>query len=364
MAEIEVPVIRISEIEEIPGADKIEVAVAFDYRSIVMKGMFKPGDLAVYLPEGACLPDWLMVKLGLVGRLGSKNRIRAIRLLGVLSQGILYQVTNGQIETCTGPVDVSEGDDVSNLLGVEKVEERPTAKKFYGHCVYLSDMPIGYNINNLKRYPGLLQFDEDVVVTEKMHGTLCGIGYRPGMNRDDLWGDFFTFSKGLGAQGQVFRNSVENEGNVYVKNLVTWLGTTDISFFKSIAGGREMYIYGEIFGRGIQDLTYGTEAPVFRVFDILVQTGRGMSFLQWDNMVTVCELLGMPYVNLVYRGRFCRATMDTLCTGPSTYPGSMNIREGVVVKRASEAIDLRYGRAILKHINPDYLLRKGGTEFN
>ena len=38
--------------------------------------------------------------------------------------------------------------------------------------------------------------------------------------------------------------------------------------------------------------------------------------------------------------------------------------EGVVIASAQEQIDNRVGRKILKAINPEYLLRKDGTEFH
>lgn len=80
MSGFSVPVVRVRAIEPIPGADAIELAVIGDYRSVVRKGQFKPGDRAFYLPEAAVLPDALIETLGLVGKLAGsgKNRIKAI----------------------------------------------------------------------------------------------------------------------------------------------------------------------------------------------------------------------------------------------------------------------------------------------
>jgi RNA ligase (TIGR02306 family) len=91
MSSFSVPVIRIRGIEPIANADAIELAVVGDYRSVVRKGQFTAGSLAVYLPEASVLPDSLIEELGLVGKLagGARNRVKAIRLRGCLSQGIL-----------------------------------------------------------------------------------------------------------------------------------------------------------------------------------------------------------------------------------------------------------------------------------
>jgi hypothetical protein len=49
MSTFQVNVIKINAIEPIEGADAIELAVVGDYRSVVRKGQFKAGNLAVYI---------------------------------------------------------------------------------------------------------------------------------------------------------------------------------------------------------------------------------------------------------------------------------------------------------------------------
>ena len=78
-------------IEPHHNADALELAVVGNYRAIVRKGQFQTGDLGVYIPEQSLVPDWLIKKLGLEGRLAGKqqNRVKAIKLRGVLSQGLI-----------------------------------------------------------------------------------------------------------------------------------------------------------------------------------------------------------------------------------------------------------------------------------
>jgi len=94
MSTFAVKATRIRSIEPIEGADMIELAVVGDYRSVVRKGDYKSGQLAVYIPEGAVLPEWLIERMGLTGKLAGKqkNRVKAVRLRGCLSQGLLYPV--------------------------------------------------------------------------------------------------------------------------------------------------------------------------------------------------------------------------------------------------------------------------------
>lgn len=83
-----------AKIEVHPNADAIELARISDYLSIVKKGQFKNGDLVVYIPAGALLPEWILKKLELEGKLAGKdkNRIKAIRLRGILSEGVIFPI--------------------------------------------------------------------------------------------------------------------------------------------------------------------------------------------------------------------------------------------------------------------------------
>ena len=76
--------------KEHPNADALEIAQIEDYMSLVQKGVYHTGDLVVYLPEASVVPQDVIEELGLEGRLAgkTKNRVKAIKLRGVLSQGL------------------------------------------------------------------------------------------------------------------------------------------------------------------------------------------------------------------------------------------------------------------------------------
>jgi len=75
-----------------PNADALELAQVSGYRAVVAKGRYVTGDLACYIPEQAVLPPDLIAELGLEGKLAgpAKNRVKAVRLRGELSQGIVF----------------------------------------------------------------------------------------------------------------------------------------------------------------------------------------------------------------------------------------------------------------------------------
>ena len=62
------------------------------------------------------------------------------------------------------------------------------------------------------------------------------------------------------------------------------------------------------------------------------------------------------------RGPFSKEILPNLAEGKA-FQGE-HIREGVVIRPIKERFDYGPGRVILKKINPDYLLRKKGTEFH
>lgn len=186
MATFDVRVVKIERIEEHGNADALEVAVIHGFRSIVKKGEYSRGDLAVYLPEAALLPEYLLKNLGMwdadagKGRLNGKegNRIKAVKIRGVISQGILYpcvkdktRSTTWAVEGPDGYLSVLEGIDVADALGVKKWEpEIPPAMA--GEVTNIGQTFPGYDVENYQRYPHVIRNGEPVIVTEKIHGCL------------------------------------------------------------------------------------------------------------------------------------------------------------------------------------------------
>lgn len=407
MSEFQVTVERVRSIEPIEGADRIELAVIGEYRSIVAKGSFAPGDLAVYLPEASVLPEWLIVKLNLVGKLsgGQKNRIKAIKLKGCLSQGILLALDTVVVDDAgdpflgtiwapeQAPVGVAEGDDVAEFLGVKKYDpaeamDPAQRKKFYGHCVNIFGKTVKYDLENWKKHPRIFAEGDDVVITEKLHGTMCCFAYYPGLDHPDLPHDTFVYSKGLGAGGNVFKwtNDDGNPAeNVYLKafrsltTLDTYSGTNgdgdeeefayDVGvidrvmselFLNPDRAFQPIYLFGEVYGIGVQDLGYGADTPQFRAFDIWVGDRNTGRFLNTAEKFAVFEAAAIPHVPVLYTGPFNRDIMLSLTDGKTTLGGG-HIREGVVITAAVEETIHRFGRKILKNVSGDYLTRKGDT---
>lgn len=374
MATFEAKVYKLR-IEEHPNADALELAVVGDYRSIVRKGQFKTGDLGIYIPEAAVLPEWLIARLGLEGKLAGKdsNRVKAVKLRGVLSQGLVYptvligpdQDYGVELEREGTFVSVREGDVVTTDLNITKYEP-PIPVHMAGEVWNAHGMTLGYDIENFKRFPNILVEGEDVVMTEKIHGTWCCFGYHPEASHHIIT------SKGLSGQGLAFKINEQNANNLYLRALdgtapgPDGTGGNVLDRAHDLFGyNQPFYILGEVFGTGVQDLTYGATKPQFRAFDIYIgEPGYGQ-YLDAEQLQAYCTALNVGMVPIVYVGPFSKEKMEEVTNGKEVVSGSeVNIREGVVIKPIRERQDLELGRVILKSVSEAYLLRKNGTEFN
>lgn len=362
MAHFSVKVTSIK-IEPHPNADNIELAVIGGFRSIVQKGKFKDGDLVAYIPEQSIVPNSILAELGLEGKLSGlgKNRVKAIKLRGELSQGLVYPAKSNWIE----------GQDVTEELGIVKWEpaipthlagQVDTLSKFQ-HLLdnktaeHIPDLAFKYDIENIKNWMNVLEVGEEVVMTEKLHGTLVCIGVVfPDMKE-------FVSSKGLLARGFLLQDNDTNKNNVYIqaKTLANLANRLSADMFTEPT---IMYVFGEIFGKGIQDLDYQIQHPTFALFDIAIRNKNGTRFLGEEEFREMCFRIDLPMVPLVYQGGFSHELLTQHTVGNSIYT-NMQIREGVVIKPVIEREDKKLGRVILKSINPDYLTRGGNaTEYN
>jgi len=127
MATFDVKVVKIQKIEEHGNADALEIATIHGFRSVVKKNQYRAGDLAVYIPEAALIPEYLLKRLGMwdneksKGRLNGPdgNRVKAIRLRGVVSQGILLELELNSFGNTRYAVTNGEGDLLSVLEGID-----------------------------------------------------------------------------------------------------------------------------------------------------------------------------------------------------------------------------------------------------
>lgn len=341
-------------IHEHPNADALELAQVGEYRTVVGKGQFKTGDYAIFIPEQAIVPDHLIEEFGLVGRLAgkAKNRVKAVRLRGEVSQGLV--VRPKQLRIHYDAITAGNQTDYAETLGITKwVPEIPTHMS--GEIEPAPDLIRWVDIENLQRYPDIFQFGEPVVATEKIHGTCCLFTY------DMATGQTWVSSKGHGEKSLAL---VESETNLYwraVRAAGLKEKAAQLANWASVAAGvKKIAIFGEVFGKGVQDLHYGASAGQddtlgYRAFDIRLDD----HWVNANEFHEVCAQLDLAPVPMLYDGPFDLDALKEVASG-TTKIGGGNIREGVVIRPQIEGYSpVTGGRAIAKLISPAYLLRKG-----
>ncbi|MFC9582250.1 RNA ligase (ATP) [Streptomyces yangpuensis] len=341
-----------------PNADALELAQVGLYRAVIAKGAYRTGDFALYIPEQAVLPAGLIEELGLTGRLagGNADRVKAVRLRGELSQGLVCR------PRALAGVDLAqaaeEGTDFAELLGITKWAP-PIPTTMSGDVEAAADLMPWVDIENLQRYPHIFEPGESVVLTEKLHGTASLFTYVVEGGRS------IVSSKGFGAKGLALK---EDDRNLYWR-AVRGHGVPAVA--EALAerlGATRIGIFGEVYGAGVQDLAYGTDVrtadtpPGYAVFDVSAEIDGQVRWLDPAAVLVDGEL---PLVPRLYEGPYDLDTVLEHASGRETVSGrAVHLREGVVIRPAAE----RYspvvgGRAIAKAVSPAYLTRKGGTEY-
>ncbi|MGW7441789.1 RNA ligase (ATP) [Kitasatospora sp. NPDC054795] len=340
---------------EHPNADALELAQVGLYRAVVAKGRYRTGDHAVYIPEQSVLPDELIEELGLTGKLAGAraNRVKAVRLRGELSQGIVCRPA--ALAGTDLAAAAERGEDFAELLGVVKWQP-PVPTSMSGDVVSAPDLLPWVDIENLKRYPDAFEPGEPVVLTEKLHGSCCLVTYVAAT------GEVQVSSKGIGAQGLAL---AEDERNLYWRAVRAYGIPAAAARLAERLGAERVGVFGEVFGEGVQDLSYGssarTERPGYAAFDVsAVVDGQ----LNW---FSAAELLDgeLPLVPELWRGPFDPETVLGFARGKESVSGrELHLREGVVVRPVTERWSpVLGGRAIAKVVSDAYLTRKGGTEY-
>lgn len=317
--------------------------------------------LGVYIPVDCIVPagDPQFEFLGTTER---QRRIKARKFRGVFSEGLLAAPPPAGFAVALGLLRRGlflaawaalrgwrEGDDVTDVMGVKRYDPeaenpsprtpgrrvvrwlRQTAVRL--HLMRQSArtkadrdlfsppgprIPLYTDIENVKKYGYLLTPGEKVVVTEKIHGANMRATFRDGhlfIGSHRLW---------------------KYPPTIGVKDL-WWRAAVNAKLEEKLAGFPDYVFFGEAFGFGVQDLTYGakTDGDVwFRCFDIYDPAGH---YLNATEARIVCDEIGIPMVPVVYEGPYDLEHLMALAEKPSALGG---------------------GRAILKLVASKYRLRK------
>lgn len=338
-------VVNVAEVEEVlphPNADRLALARIRGWQAVIRKRQdgspeFAPGERVVYIPPGSTLPRQMAERLGVVNYLSERTNIEGERELVVKQVRLRGEPSFGLVIAPADP-DWPVGFDVREHYGIGKFQ--PPVKFTAGDSEAQHPLFHRYtDIENLRDFPEVFAVGEEVVVSEKIHGTNSRIGM--------VEGALLAGSHGLQ------RRRPEPEAmatNTY------WFPATQEPVMRLLEDLAERHrvviLYGEIYGSRIQKLSYGMRRGLgFAAFDLWVDE----RYLDPDEFAAECERHGVDTVPLLGRGPFSLDRIAELSRGKTTLP-DQHIREGVVVRPVEERLDPKIGRAILKYLSDDYLL--------
>lgn len=380
MSDIHVPLTTVDSVRPHPNADKLDIAVVKGWQVCVAKGSLVKDDCVIYCPPDAILPDKWATAWGVKPYLSVGNRVKAVKLRGEPSIGFAVPLRAGSAEwQMAHRVDLDTN--VADLFGITKYmppvrvagaiggparDRAPEDPRFHRYS----------SIENLRHAPHL--FDGlDVVISEKVHGANSRVGFIDGvavagshrvqrLHPQEVarrTADRITLAwyEGLPAWKKVLRSLTgypsPPETTVQPSQEVTlYWKPFDIVGVHALLKGlslkhQQVILYGELYGPGIQALTYGVEPGKvgYVAFDLLID-GK---FVEHEAFEAACRLFGIPMAPVLAVGDGTFEEFCEMAEGDTMLGGGPHMREGVVIKT------LREPRVVAKLISDSYLTGKG-----
>jgi tRNA-binding EMAP/Myf-like protein len=351
MTEFRIECVRLGPITKHENADNLSITMVHGgYPCIIKTGQFAEGDLAVYVPVDALVPVAHQAFEFLKTGDREFERIKARRLRGVFSMGLLV----------TAPPTAKEGDDLQSHFGIQKWEP-PAEKEPRGEFpveeklqrIYkpwpwwkrllarwfpalfrkkVLSCPV-YDIEGYRKHKGILVEGEEVSITEKIHGANFRAVYTKGKFH-------------LGSRTTFGRTSDSDWGVVAER----------YDLARKMKRLPDLVLFGEVYG-DVQDLKYGLPKGKVDLVAFDIMNIKTRKYLDRGLFLSTCSMLGVPVVPELYRGPW-KPELVSLSEGKTTMPGANHVREGIVIKPVVERHDHHFGRVILKLAGEGYLTRK------
>ena len=361
MSKHEVKVVKVENIRMHPNADMLEITDVWGYQCVIGKGKHRVGDLLAFIEPDYLVPvnrpEFAFLDKG-KGKLQERITMRKFR--GEPSYGLLIAAPQG----------AQEGDDVMSLLGVERYEPPMGGSGKGGPTGFMSglcetgpEFPVPvYDLENFKKYHKLFEEGEEVILTEKVHGTNARFVFDPEQGKM-FCGSRTTWKKEPGISLGVKTYKNEETGEEFTRESFTpdsawWAALKQNPWIEQWCKAHPgVVLYGEVYGPNVQgaQFHYGKKQGEygFAVFDIL-DHGKWVDNTKLFDDPTYTDGL-VETVKVLYRGPLNKEVVFSLSEQDSSYP-EQKVREGVVIKPVQERRDVRFGRIALKNVSDRYLM--------
>lgn len=279
---------KVIEVFPHPNADALEFVKVLGYQCIVPKGKWNVDDWCVLIQPDTVLPDAQWAKV----YKEKSNRVKAIRLRGEWSFGIVEDLSiiphSFGFEFFAKP----EGEEVSECIGVTKYESpQPNNLEAKG------GLPFGIPKTDEERWQNL-QIDRYIgrpcIVTQKIDGQSFTAYYKDGQ---------------FGITGRTQEMKPEYD-NHFTRNAVKYDLERKLRDY-----GKNIAIRGEQYGSGIQNSGKNphSKLPVGLMFFSVLDLDT-LKYLAPDEMLEVFSVLNLPTVPVVEVGVLSKEMIEKYST--------------------------------------------------
>lgn len=308
-----------------PNADLLELCDIGGYQVVIKKGEFKPGDVVLFIPEKSILPNNIAEEFRNYLSGPNKDRVKSVKLRGEASMGIILpdDPSLGELDT-----------DVSEKLGVIKYTPAiPQSLAGNVKVIEFDTTVHRHDVDQFRLRQREFSPDEDVVVTEKVHGSQIAIM----INR---LGELQVSSKGMIKKGLTIEESYENSYWQAVKN------TNVDTLLKNSYPDMTIQAFGELIPVQ-KGFSYGQTEMTLRLFSILVNE----TYVNCYNIPIDLRELWVP---ILYIGRWDIERFEELKEGMECLSGrSLHIKEGIVIRPTVDRKGKK-GDLMVKLLNSKY----------
>jgi len=309
--------VTITEVLPAQNSDNLECIkfAEMGWQCVSQKGLRQVGQKVMFIPAESVLPFELGEKLEITTYL-SKGRVKVTKLRGNRSEGLI--VERDVIEEYIPSIMKWEDLPTKSMMGefMSPYEISPYMHKFY-------EMP------NIMNEPFTFDVGEGLMYSEKIHGTNWRVGKLPHPVTENM-------QLYVGGHETVFKDTVDN---IYLRAS------------REIEGKlpEGLLFFGEIFGRGIQDLHYDTKFG----YRFYAASRKGV-YIHHDELAEICRDLTLPCVQFGTTVFTNLEQIRELAEGQSMY--AKHLKEGVVLASMNNP------EKMAKCIGFTYLSRHNKTE--
>ncbi len=285
--------VTISKIVPALNSDFLE-CISFNemgWNAISKKGLHKEGDKVWFIPAESVLPFELSEELEITNYT-SKGRVRVVKLRGNRSEGLII---NKEIIEPYLPY-IMKWEDLPSICMEGKA--MPPSEVSY-------DFHKFYKMENILNAPYTFEEGEEIFISEKLHGTSSKVGIlkHPITEKYQLY---------IGSYRTTFEECIET---IYHKAILPFKDKLP----------KDIVFLGEVYGTGIQDLTYGVNLD----FKIFAATKKGQ-YLNIEDVQALCIMHGLPIVKFDLITYKDIEQIRELADQSSEYTNK-HVREGVVI---------------------------------